>query len=397
MVGTNPIDHKTSQTIRMTRVLCIFFMMLVHVPPGFDNYLRSAMQDPGIFFFLQAFFTGVVGRSSVPLLSIVSGFLAVYSLSKTGFFRYSVTRLNTLYTPLIFWNLLMLAFALAAFSLIGARTRAYDAVESFGIAQLIIGAIMTLDDTGITEPLKFLRDLFVCGLFLPALIFLARKVPFSSLLVLLVISSFGLTQPIIFRPAILIFFYLGVILQVSGGEKTFGYLERNAKLIFAFFIVVCIVFGLQLFNYIEKDAFRIGPTDAFVLIKQLVVATSMWCFGWWLIQFKSAQFLLRFESVAFLVYLSHAFVFGIAWFVWKQVFSAEINLFYSLFFFGAPMALFFAAPLLHAQISRLPQFAQVLIKGKASKPPAKSVQDRRNPFVDTLAEELSVGVDSLPK
>lgn len=379
-------DERISQTIRAARVLCIYFMILVHVPPGFDSYSAVAQQSPNAPLMAQAFLTGVLGRSSVPLLSIISGYLAVASLARYGFGQYAAGRFRTLYLPTVFWNAVLLLFGFTAFTMLGVTTSSYEAVAQFSPFQLVYGALLTIDYSGITVALRFLRDLFVCGLLLPLMLWPARRAPFSSLLVLLVVSSMGVLEPLIYRPSILQFFYLGVVLRFN--QHLLTTIIRHTVLFNAALVAVSVVFFLQFFAVIDPRAFVLGPTDVFATVKQFVVASAMWCFCFWLSARPAARQITRFEKTTFLTYLSHVFVFGIAWFIWQRlVSSSPTDFIYAVFFFGAPLVLMFAAQAVDPWLARLPAGLQIIVKGKAARRSPQSPRSTHAPLAPTDVAE----------
>lgn len=360
------LDERVSETIRIARVLCIFFMMLVHVPPGFDGYAELVKDEPSLIGLIQIVFTGIFGRSSVPLLSIISGYLAVYSLSRYGYTKYAYSRFMTLYLPVIFWNSLLLFFALSAAHFLGVSTTSYEAVAGFSAAKMIYGAVLNIDDSGITIALNFLRDLFICGLLLPVLLPMARRFPLISLPALVIISSAGFLEPLIFRPAIIQFFFLGVILHFH--KKPIAEIPRYSAILYSLLALVSVAHILHFFDIIALDIFLVGRTDTFITIKQLVVALAMWCFCFWFAQFDFSKRLKPFEKIAFLAYLSHVFVFGIAWFIWQRLIGDNVtSTLYMVFFFGAPIGLLLTAPFADRLLAHLPSYLQIPIKGKVTR------------------------------
>ena len=66
----------TSLRIRIARPLCIFFMIWVHVNPGVAE-LNIAEHGVRLADWYRFFFADGVGRTSIGLLAIASGFLAI--------------------------------------------------------------------------------------------------------------------------------------------------------------------------------------------------------------------------------------------------------------------------------------------------------------------------------
>lgn len=84
------VAAETSRQIVAARVICIFFMLSVNVSPGFD----AATYGPGdAMHWIGALWVDVPGRSSVPALSIVSGFLMSAQVGRRSFGQTALDRI----------------------------------------------------------------------------------------------------------------------------------------------------------------------------------------------------------------------------------------------------------------------------------------------------------------
>src|SRR5262245_14565639 len=89
-----------SPSIRICRVLCIFFMCYVHVNPGLDAFDVS-----GALAQMKFVLGDVLGRASVPALSFIAGYLGVAALARRGICTsYIRERWRRLMIPMICWN-----------------------------------------------------------------------------------------------------------------------------------------------------------------------------------------------------------------------------------------------------------------------------------------------------
>ena len=200
-----PIDSELSLRIRIIRVVCIFFMMYVHVNPGLSGEALGpflAIGDNVIVDFL--------GRASVPALSLISGFLMVHELQRRHFLRALRNRLRTLLMPMVVWNCIIILFSAVIFLLLQEKTTVYRELESVDAQKMVVGKLMALRSDGATTALNFLRDLFVCAALSPVLIYLVRRVGFVAVLAGWTVGlGFGY-EPLVYRPAILMFYLFGV-------------------------------------------------------------------------------------------------------------------------------------------------------------------------------------------
>ncbi len=76
-----PLDADISRRIRTCRVLGIFFVIVVHLQPAGEAIPRS----PQLVEIIRYFLINVLGHASVPLLSIISGYLLLGSDESRGY------------------------------------------------------------------------------------------------------------------------------------------------------------------------------------------------------------------------------------------------------------------------------------------------------------------------
>lgn len=90
-----------STTIKLCRVLCIFFMTYVHIHLFKDPELQSS----AVYLTVTTFLRDIMGRSSVPLLSVISGFLVVGYFGRKSLSSFYYGRMQVLIYPLLFWKI----------------------------------------------------------------------------------------------------------------------------------------------------------------------------------------------------------------------------------------------------------------------------------------------------
>jgi len=98
-------SEQTSAAIQIIRPLLIIFMTFAHI-----SVVQQAgiMGDAALLNFdnwLTVFLKAAVAKSGVPLLSLISGYLAVASLEKYGYSGLLVNKAKRLIWPLIWANL----------------------------------------------------------------------------------------------------------------------------------------------------------------------------------------------------------------------------------------------------------------------------------------------------
>ena len=148
----------SSDAIRVSRVFCIFFMSYVHL-----HFYGLSVYGSDVYMVIRIIFVEVLGRSSVPLLSIISGFLAWGFFQKNKMGEIFNKRARKILLPMIIWNLLGTAMIALKAGVVGELD--------------FINSIFSLSGPGAYTHLEFLRDIYVMTLLTPVLIYLARLFP----------------------------------------------------------------------------------------------------------------------------------------------------------------------------------------------------------------------------
>ena len=200
-----PASRQVSAAIGIARVVCILGIVYVHAWTGLNgDALRASAQSPqGI---LRWAVSELLGLSAVPLLSIVSGWLVAPSLARRGIGTFYRGKARTIVAPMLAWN----AIALVLVAVPGwLGWLAAPSPSSWGWTLNELTAIARPNDIDVQMP--FLRDLFVCMLAAPLL----TRLP-SGALALVMAAAFawavaGVQLYLLLRPAILLFFCLGIV------------------------------------------------------------------------------------------------------------------------------------------------------------------------------------------
>jgi len=332
-----------SDQIRTARVLCIFFMIYVHVNPG------SAAFDPvehGVRAFdaLRFWIADSAGRASIGLLSVVSGFLAAGALSRMSYPRLVAKKLRSLVVPMALWSALFLAFVL-----VGDRISPGYFEQTFGRAFGLDGLPNWL--FGITAgpangPLAFLRDIFVCALLSPLLAAALRRAGWATLAVLFVVMAAPVRTELLVSANILFFYALGLRFGLAGFAPTrFGPIAVGA-------VWTAFAAGGALLAWGEISAALGAPVlpaaaqGAGYDLLRLAAAPAAWMAAGWLSRSSLGEWARLAEPYVFVAFCSHLIATTAAWFVWQNLFGGYYGALYPLFFFLGPALAFAAAFLL---------------------------------------------------
>lgn len=288
-----PIEADLSRRIRICRVLGIFFVIVVHLQPAGEPIPGA----PLLVEVSRYFFINVLGHASVPLLSLISGYLLLGSYESRGYARYLRHRFQILYIPMVVWNLIFAA-SLLTVNRAGFDTMSYERLVEIGW----FNAIFAVWAAPINGPLYFLRDMFVISIFAPILVRAMRVAPLPTLAAAVVLAWLNLGAPVILRPITLVYFCLGLYLRMQRIElrSLDGRLAPILLISLAFWI-----FGTWLVfnsNVVENVFMASGWFDQ---VNRVVVIVLFWATSAWIAASATLPVFEWLEKFIYLVFLSH--------------------------------------------------------------------------------------------
>jgi hypothetical protein len=287
------------RTIVAVRVIAIFFMMYVHSWAGEVRFPDQAFTGP--FRLFAALLVDVMGRTSVPLLTIISGYL-LYTVSgaRNDHGALVAGKFRTLLVPMWLWNGLLLILVWASVQFRGAP------VPAFVVEPGPVNAIFGLTDQPATLPLTFLRDMFVCALLSPALVWLVRRALWPTLLAGFLFAIFKPEQVVILRHQLLFFYLVGLAFAMHWR------VPRTPRFGWAGLLALLVVAGW----FIVWDGPLAGRFDWYEPGRQVLangarlgVAWLMWNLCLWVQGTAAYSPLARTEPVIFITFCSHFLLF----------------------------------------------------------------------------------------
>lgn len=352
------IDTSTSAQIAVVRVICIFFMMSVHVNPGF-----RAWQHDGLMQLVGMIEVDLLGRASVSTLGLVSGFLLAATAGRRSYGTLVRDRLRTLWAPMAFWNAVALGLAFLAFALFGLRTAVHEAARDLEPMRLLLERILFVHGAPATTALGFLRDLAVSSILLGLLLRIPRLDLRLLLPALLAADLLDALEPVIYRPSIPLFMLVGAILWRRRGDLHVPPRWRPA--ILALLAAVCVAMWLNVGNGLGLR----GPwAEAFDLLKRTVLTLCVLDLGGALAGTRVGERIGALGDDTYLAYLSHTVLISALWMVWKAEIGDHRDPAYILFFLAAPALALLAARAVRGPLGALPAWAQILVRGKVRAP-----------------------------
>lgn len=301
----------SSGPIRVSRVFCIFFMSYVHL-----HFFGLDLYGSELYMAVRTILVDVLGRSSVPLLSIISGFLAWGVFQKKRNSDVFKDRARKILVPMIVWN------SIGAF-LLFLKSEAPQGVE-------LINGVFALAGPGVYTHLDFLRDIYVMTLITPFLVFFAKRMPLllAGFSILLCFYNFDIY--IVFRNQIFIFYVVGVFFALYRVEFVVGGLFVGVSLILIFASVSAIALA-ELYGCFSVDYYY----DNFFRRPFMVVLSWFLCV--WISRGPLNRFFEFLERYVFSFFLSHVFLFTLMGAIFYRVEFLHGKMAYALFWLVSPV------------------------------------------------------------
>lgn len=206
-----------SQLIELLRPLLIMLMCWAHIPfiYGYDS---ASLAEPQTL--LGPFFRDVISRGAVPVLTVISGYLAYYSFNRKPYLRFVGDKTKRVLLPFVLWNFILLGLLWALFRYGSSTPEEILIIDSWND---LLRAVFGINRLPINQPLYFLRDLFLVSLFCPLFQLLARHY-ISALLFAMLCAVYGFTllsphlfgYGVMYRSDMVLFFFIGFLFARSG-------------------------------------------------------------------------------------------------------------------------------------------------------------------------------------
>jgi hypothetical protein len=293
-----PADRdRLSAAIGIARVLCILGIVYVHAWTGLtgDELARLNGTPQGL---LRWALIDLLGRSAVPLLSVISGWLVAASLARRGGRRFLAAKAKAILAPMAVWN------ALAILLVCGAAWLGWLQAPVPGSVWWTVNELLSLaapNDINVQMP--FLRDLFVCMVMALLLVRLPSWALGGIAAVVLAWSVSGQAFVLLLRPPILLFFIFGIL--VRRHHLAAWLATRPIALTGGLYALLAAVE-----IWLETAGIARGVDDpmllaAIDLAMRFATALFFWSLAWRLAASAAAGPLLRVEPFAFLMFCAH--------------------------------------------------------------------------------------------
>ncbi|MET0249250.1 MAG: acyltransferase [Sphingobium sp.] len=286
---------RRSDAISIARVICIVGVVYVHAWTGRGGADLDALRTTGQEV-LRWVLMEIFGRSAVPLLGFISGWLVSGSRRTRDWRDHVGRKARTILLPMALWNILAILLVSGA-----SRFGTLAAPQPHSLIWLAQELFILTRNPHINVQMPFLRDLFLCMLAAPLLV---RAPGWLLWLVVLAAGSAhigGYGPPILMRASILFFFALGMLAQRGAVERRVAaWPMMAAALPFALLTLA------QLIATLRPDI-MLAPVVAASLDLALRVSAALffWRLAWALAGTNARETLLRLEPYVFFLFCAH--------------------------------------------------------------------------------------------
>lgn len=363
------MNTTVSDTIRVARILCILLLVYAHAQPYTPGIPSDLLSQEGVIYFLRL----LLGHASVPLLSLVSGYLLAQSLQKRPFVVEVKHKLTTLIVPLVLWNLIYIfkEFLESRFTTLP-EPSAWP------------NALLALTDYPVIMPLYFLRDSFVCFLISPVLIYLAARAPLAAIVVLLSNALVGLDGPLFINSAIPLFYFAGCLLQTRNTPISTHSIP--ASLVTISWLVMVALSAAPILSPVHWGFTTTGslPANAADIVLRAAGCIGFWHLACWLRDNHVGSFLMRYEPIAFFIFCTHGMVAGVWWMLFRHLGWVDSAAAVFSYFVSAPLlVLITSVAVIRPAVIVAPKAMQLLFGGRT--PSREQLSLMFKPFCQRLA------------
>lgn len=286
-----------SAAIGVARLICILGIVYVHGWTGLHGADLAArgetMQGMLRWALIELF-----GRSAVPLLSLISGWLVVRSARKRHYAPFVAGKLRVIVAPMVAWNMIALVLVTGAASL------GWIEAPRPASAMAMLNELFCLAAPAeINVQMAFLRDLFLCMLLAPLLV----RMPTMALLAIMAGTICwtigGWTSVLLLRPAILLFFVGGMLAARFRLAERVGTMPLRAACV-PFLLVLPFKLGLSIAggDIAARDPHLMALVD---LTLRFAAAMLVWRVSILLAVKAGGSWMRALEPYVFLLFCSH--------------------------------------------------------------------------------------------
>ncbi|MCP1471221.1 fucose 4-O-acetylase-like acetyltransferase [Sphingobium sp. OAS761] len=344
---------RRSDAIAIARVICILGVVYVHAWTGLNGealaQLHGTTQDNLRWTLMEIF-----GRSAVPLLGLISGWLVAGSDRTRAWRRHVGRKARTILLPMILWNLLAILFVSGAALLFGLAAPVPPS------PWWVVDEVLILTrNPDINVQMPFLRDLFLCMVAAPLLV----RLPAWALAVVAMLAAgahvAGIGPPLLMRASILLFFVIGILAR--RGDIADRVARMPVLLALAPFLLLMVT---QLYRTIMiADGDWPMAQRGLDLAVRMAAAMAFWRFSWMLAGTRLRVPILRIEPYAFFLFCLHLILIWLGGPLLGHIFGRMGSPFYPVYLVAQPFIVLALTVLIGRLLVRLVPGTAALLSG----------------------------------
>lgn len=292
------MSPNVSDTARLARILCILLLVYAHAQPYQPETPETLFSPMGLIDSLRR----LLGHTSVPLLSLISGYLLARTLSSRPYLDELSNKFSSLIVPLVLWNLIYLTKEFLESGFTDAPTLSEWPNE-----------VLAITAHPAMMPLYFLRDAFVSFLISPALLFLARRLPGTTAMVLLLNALFNLDGVLFLNSTIPLFCFAGYVLVVHKlpiPTRPMPLKPVGAAGLIMVVLSVAPIYLPAASGIDDPQSLLHGAHDIALRVAGCVV---FWFVSARLLDSRVGNALMPYEPIAFFIFCAHGMAAGLWW------------------------------------------------------------------------------------
>lgn len=351
------VELLVPRAIGLARLICILGIVYVHAWTGVGGDVMAARAGSSDDL-LRWTVVELFGRSAVPLLSLIAGWLVAGSLARRGPLGFVAGKARVLLVPMLLWNIIAVGLVTGAAALGMPNTPLLG--DGIWLADNVFGLTRAGD---INVQTAFLRDLFVCMLAVPLLVRLPTRLLLAVMALVAMWIVGGWQLHLLLRPGILMFFIAGIVARREGLAERLGRLPRHlAALPFLAILPWKIWLSIRLEAGVGDPAALLNGVD---LLMRASAALLVWRGAMALAWRPAGAKLLAFERYAFFLFCSHLlFMWLVAPLIGRLTGAIGSPLWPAFFLIQPLLALGFAILLALAVEAAWPRAADLLSGGR---------------------------------
>lgn len=302
--------NSISEKIKLLRPLLIFLIVTTHIQGSLyrPDLINIELEWSS---FLHSYLSGIIAVSALPLLSVISGYLAAYTYKKYSYFQTLKDKTNRILIPMLFWNL-VLALYIYNFQSDGIDFRKDLILYPFNL-DVWLYATTGIFRLPANPPLYFLKELFTCFLLLPIFFNISKNKALTALVLATIayMSVKNIDLGFLHRVDIYAFFLIGLFINNNNIKENYEkYFTKKSKALYLFFFIISTL-TLNLYAFKEENS-------NFIYYIKLVTLVGPLAF-WILSEHISGilkYFLIWLSPISFSVFLGHILILNLYWSIW---------------------------------------------------------------------------------